>query len=420
MKKRTYRAQEVKSVDLERLVERTPSRVIFAVDVAKETMYAALMKPSEEVLATVKWNHLRESREVVDRLRRLLVVSVEVVMEPSGTYGDSLRWLCYEAHLPVYRVKPKQVNDLREVYDGVPSSHDGKSAAMVGWLHLLGRSELWEPRSESRRALAAAVQTNRRCDRSFRQVQNSLEAELARYWPELPEELALDSVTLLELLAAYGGPAGVAAAPQEARQLMARVGGVKLDRAKIDRVIASAARTVGVPMVEAEQEALRQLAVEGRYQQKAKKRSKKEVEALSESSASQPLGQVVGAVTAAVLEVKLGQPAEYPSPRSYVKAAGLNLKVRSSGKRKGQLAITKRGSGLVRQYLYLAALRWIKDDEVARAWYEKKIHRDGGRQKGQAIVALMRKLLAGLWWVGKGRAFDVTRLFDVSKLEALA
>ena len=352
MKKRKYRAKNVKSVDFERLVERSPSRLIIGIDVAKETMYAALMKPSEEVLATVKWNHLRESRDVVARFAQLLVGSVEVVMEPSGTYGDCLRWQCYAAGLPVHRVKPKQVKDLSETYDGVPSSHDAKSAGVIAWVHLLGRSEPWEPRSDERRTLAATVETATMHDRAFRQTQNSLEARLARFWPEVPQELALNSATLLELLARYGGPAGVAQAPQEAHTLMVQVSGNGLDPAKIERVIDSAGSTLGVPMVEAEQEALRQLAAEARHQQKAKYKAKKRVEALSEdSSITQPVGEVVGRLTAAVLEVKLGTAADYPSPQSYVKAAGLNLKIRSSGQRTGQLAITKRGPGMVRQYL---------------------------------------------------------------------
>ncbi len=310
---------------------------------------------------------------------------------------------------------------MSEAYDGVPSSHDAKSACVIGWVHLLRRSELWEPRSDERRALAATVQTTTMHDHAFRQAQNSLEARLARFWPEVPQELALNSATLLELLAMYGGPAGVAKAPEEARTLMVRVSGNGLDRAKIERVIDSASCTLGVPMIEAEQGALRQLAAEARHQRKAKYKAKKQVEALSEDSPIiQPVGEVVGRLTAAVLEVKLGPAMGYESPQSYVKAAGLNLKIRSSGKRQGELAITKRGSGLVRQYLYLAALRWIQGDEIARAWYEQKLLRDGGQLKRKAIVALMRKLLTGLWWVGQGRAFDVSRLFNVERLEVMA
>ncbi len=36
----------------------------------------------------------------------------------------------------------------------------------------------------------------------------------------------------------------------------------------------------------------------------------------------------------------VGTPVDYPNPHSYLKALGLNLKERSSGKHKGQLKIT--------------------------------------------------------------------------------
>jgi transposase len=60
-----------------------------------------------------------------------------------------------------------------------------------------------------------------------------------------------------------------------------------------------------------------------------------------------------------VLGATVGTPVDYPNPHSYLKALGLNLKERSSGKHKGQLKITKRGPGEARKYLYFAALRWL-------------------------------------------------------------
>jgi len=79
------------------------------------------------------------------------------------------------------------------------------------------------------------------------------------------------------------------------------------------------------------------------------------------------------------------------------------------------LRITKRGSGTARMYLYMAALRLIQHDKIIKAWYSKKISRDGG-MKMKAIVAIMRKLAAALWHVGKGVAFDASMLFDSSRL----
>jgi hypothetical protein len=111
----------------------------------------------------------------------------------------------------------------------------------------------------------------------------------------------------------------------------------------------------------------------------------------------------------------VGNPTKFECPNAYVKALGLNLKEKSSGKSKGGLHITKRGPGMARLFLYLAALRLIQRDRVARAWYAKKVSRDAGR-KQKALIALMRKLASGLWHVAQGAAFDSTKLFDVARL----
>jgi hypothetical protein len=82
----------------------------------------------------------------------------------------------------------------------------------------------------------------------------------------------------------------------------------------------------------------------------------------------------------------------------------------------GQLKITKRGPSRVRQYLWLAAFRWIQKDPIANAWYQRKKQRDGGRAS-RAAVALMRKLAKALYHVGRGATFDSSKLFDVRRLQ---
>jgi hypothetical protein len=123
-------------------------------------------------------------------------------------------------------------------------------------------------------------------------------------------------------------------------------------------------------------------------------------------------------MTAAVLVAYLGEASEYETPSQYVKAMGLNLKERSSGTHKGKLKITKRGASETRHYMYLATLRKIGPDKdaVVSAWYQKKVERDGARNKLRAVIAVMRKLASALWHVGRGATFDSSKLFDVRKL----
>ncbi|MCK4604944.1 MAG: transposase, partial [Deltaproteobacteria bacterium] len=92
-----------------------------------------------------------------------------------------------------------------------------------------------------------------------------------------------------------------------------------------------------------------------------------------------------------------------------------NLKEHSSGKHKGKLKITKRGSGTVRMYLFMAVLRLIQKNFIVQAWYQNKVDRDGGT-KMKAVVAVMRKLARALWYVGQGKRFDAAKLFDVKRL----
>ena len=45
--------------------------------------------------------------------------------------------------LSVHRVSGKAVHDYAEIFDGVPSQHDGKDAAMVAELAAMGKSSPW-------------------------------------------------------------------------------------------------------------------------------------------------------------------------------------------------------------------------------------------------------------------------------------
>ena len=194
-----------------------------------------------------------------------------------------------------------------------------------------------------------------------------------------------------------------------------------LSEEKIEQVLTSAVETLGVPMLAVERATLVDLASELRRRQKLVRAAKRQIEAQSlKDPATARMGEVVGRVTAAVLTAKLGSLAGYSDVGSLWKGAGLNLKERSSGRRQGELAITKRGPSQPRQYLYLAVLRWIQEDPWAQRWYELKVLRDGGKKKGRALVALMRKLLSGLWWVARGEPFDSMKLFDTRRLESVS
>ena len=98
------------------------------------------------------------------------------------------------------------------------------------------------------------------------------------------------------------------------------------------------------------------------------------------------------------------------------KACGLNLREKSRGETSGRITITKRGAGVVRQVLYLFALRMLQASPAVRAWYKRRRgYTEDSKQR--AVVAVMRKLVRALFHVARGDAFDASKLFDLRRLD---
>jgi transposase len=418
MKKRVYRSIEITKVNIAQLAEKAKGKkVVFGVDIAKQDNYGALLIWEEkEPIITIKWRHPDRSREMVQVLKNLGATKVEVALEPSGTYGDPVRKLFWDEGIEVYRVSAKRSHDAAEVYDGVPSWHDAKSGAVIGKLHVDGASRLWKMEGEYARDLTAVVNTMDMLQQQYQQNANRLEALMARHWPEAGEIVELGGATFLELLGRFGSAQEVVRQAGEARQLLRKVGGKFLEQKKIEQLIGSAQTTIGVPMTVIEAEEAVFLARRTRQMQQELHQAKKRVERQGAQKKSiGDMSVVTGKATAAVLVKGGGDPTEYTSAAQWVKGLGLNLKERSSGKHKGKLKITKRGSGQARRWLYYVVLRLIQKDAVIKAWYGRKISRDGG-VKMKALIAIMRKVAAGLWHVAQGKEFDAKKLFDVKRL----
>jgi transposase len=250
----------------------------------------------------------------------------------------------------------------------------------------------------------------------YQQNANRLEALMARHWPEAEGILKLGGAAFLEILGKFGSAQEVSRQADEARKILRKIGGGFLEKEKIEKLIGSAQRTIGLPMTALEAEEAGFLARRTRQMQQELHQARKRVEGQGAQKKSiKDMSAVTGKATAAVLVKGGGDPTEYTSAAQWVKGLGLNLKERSSGKHKGKLKITKRGSGQARRWLYFVVLRLIQKDAVIKAWYGRKVVRDGG-VKMKALIAIMRKVAAGLWHVAQGKEFDVRKLFDVKRL----
>ena len=420
MNKRAYRATSVNDVNVGQLSSAVgPMRVVIGIDVAKSDFKAAVMNGEREVLITIKWKHPKQTQSLLELAESLRDsgAQVEVVMEPTGNYGSALAEQMNTAGFGVFMVSTKRVHDMAEVYDGVPSKHDGKDAAIIARLHWEKASRPWPFKSPERRELSAQIRTVSLFHEGTQRAVNQLEGRLAEYWPGITELLGLQSATLWSLLLEFGSPQRVAAAADQARGLMRRTGGHFLKPDKIESVLESAHKVQAYEPVGSEVIELQTLVGELRRNHELYSQSKRALlEACERNESARRMAEIVGPTAATAIVAMVGDPQTFLAAMTFVKAMGLNLAEHSSGKHQGRLKLTKRGSSTARKYLFLATLRLLQTDPVLKAWYLKKVKRDGGKVKLKAVIAVMRKVAAALWYVARGERFNARKLFDARRL----
>ena len=158
-RKHIYSAVDVERLDVAVILQTLAVGCIVAIDVAKTKFVAALATATGEVLKLVKFDHPRQTVAFLGLLKALRGAELEpkVVMEPTGTYGDALRYQCHRLGVPVHMMPPKHTHDFAEVFDGVPSMHDAKAAAVLAKLQAVKPAPVWQPETEAQRDLRAWV-----------------------------------------------------------------------------------------------------------------------------------------------------------------------------------------------------------------------------------------------------------------------
>jgi transposase len=419
-KKRTYRAESVEQVRVAEVIPLLVAGCIVALDVAKAKFVVSLATWAGQVLKLFRFEHPTETRQflsVVDALvDEVGLEKVRVVMEPTGTYGDAIRYQLGQRGVSVHAVSPKRTHDSREVFDGVPSMHDPKSALLIAKLSSMDLSREWKTDSEAQRCLRALTELRRQAQERRELSFSRLEGLLARHWPEYSRWFDLRAQkTAARVLIEYQGPAKLRANEEHAMEFLRSASRRQLSVECISGVIADARTSLGVPMLPAEERLVRSLAERGLESTEEIEMLDREIaEAGEGDEVFARLAALMGTYTAAVL-VRCDV-LRCESPRQLEKAFGLNLREKSSGEHRGRHSITKRGPGVARQVVYLFALRMIKTCPIARAWYERRRGYSEG-SKTSAVVALMRKLVRALFHVARGASFDPQKLFDVRRLD---
>ena len=349
-----------------------------------------------------KFGNTREGFEklwhmVVAAQKRFTCTEIMVGYESTGPYAEPLVHYLMDKPVRIVQVNPLHTKRLKEVNDNSPGKTDDKDPRVIADIIRLGRAlSVVVPEGDA----AYLRRLNNARERHVAErtaLLNQMQQLVFLIFPEFKTVIAsMRGRTVRFILKNYTTPERIGVLAKEifGEEIRKRSMG-KLGVKDAELLIKAAQDTVGI------KEGVAGIALDIAHiiaQLEAVERFMSEIEAemvaaLERIPCSVRLLSIkgLGVISVAGLIGEVGDFSKFRTQSELMKLAGLDLYEVSSGKRKGEKRITKRGRSLMRKILYFAAIQMIGKNGIMHAYYERLTGR--GMLKMRALVAVMRKLL---------------------------
>ena len=392
-----------------------PDTLVIGIDLAKHTHVARARFYDGSYTRPVKVPNTRAGflalSEQIGAWKPRPDSAVIVGVESTGSYGVNLvRWLS-EHGCRVVLVPSLHVCREKELLDNGRGTSDNKDALIIADLVARGQYLGFVELSGACIELRPLVSLRARLVREQTGWLNALHQTMDVLFPEFETVFAdLKPPSARLVLGRFGTVAAAQAhSPTAMRRLLVQDGAAHLSLAKLKRLRAAAAESIGPLEVSAGQErSLREMletlaTIEGRIAGL----EAEIVRLLAQLPEAEYLMSVkgVGAMTAAVILAETGGLVQYSCAKAVLKLAGLNLYQNSSGQYQSGRHISKRGRSQLRRALHMVAVQHAKRGWPLQSYYAALVAR--GKPKQVALTAVCCRLVRLLYaLVRDGRCYS--------------
>ena len=391
---RGLRAKRVRAVKEETLV------VTVDVGMTSNTGYCTTIDGRD-----IKPFKFDNTREGLDKLWSMVVVSrnkfkcteVMVGYESTGPYAEPLVHYLMQRPVTIVQVNPMHTKRIKEINDNSPLKTDDKDPRVIADVLRLGHAlSVVVPEGDA----AYLRRLNNARERHVGErtaLLNQLQQLVFLIFPEF--KAVFNDVTVKtaqHILKNYTTPETIGTLTkdglgEEIRKRSMGKFGVK----EAERLISLARDTIGIKegvagIVLDIHHILVQLQTLNGFVQEIEAEMAKALERIPCSTRILSM-KGLGVVTVAGLIGEVGDFSKFRTQPEIMKLAGLDLYEISSGKRKGQRRISKRGRSLLRKILYNAAISTIRKNGIMCTQYANLIGR--GMKRTSALIVIAKKLL---------------------------
>ena len=380
--------------------------LVVGVDVGSETHYArAILARGYEV--SRKPYEFGNTRDGFERFVRWtgelalanMLTKIIVAVEPTGHYWFNLADYLKQTEIKLVLVAPQHVKHSKEMDDNTQTKNDRKDPLVIARLVTEGRYLIPYIPEEIYGELRAAF--NRRCDlaEALARNKNRMIRWFDVYFPEYRKVYGrIGSKTGLMILKRAPLPADILTLGKEGIcgiWRSAKQKGAGINRA--GKLVAAAENSIGRKGGAAVRQELWQLIEESELLSKQVNDIMQIItELLGKIPGAERLLRVpgVGIVTVAGFLSEVGEIRRFSDPRQIQKLAGLAIVENSSGKRKGQPGISRRGRKRLRWILFHMARCMVVSNEEMKEYHRYYTTRkEKPLKKMQSLMAVAGKII---------------------------
>lgn len=362
-----------------------------------------------EKVKPISFSNDAEGLEKVERhLKGITGIDHNVMfgVEPSGDYWKPIAFYLKKEGYPVVLVNPYHLRRTKEIIDNSQEKDDNKDSYLIA--DLIKQGKYFFPiipegiYGELRELSNMWEKTSRQLARSKCYLGNFL----AKYFPEYRENFSdILGKTSFYILKQFPLPEDIKkiGIKRFSREIK-KVSRGRISQGKIQMIYEKADKSIGIKQgCHTAKTFLKEVLSDIERLKKRKEKIKKMMGYfLGQTGYKENLLSIpgVGVVTGCLFLGEIGDPCKYGRSCEIEKLAGLNLVENSSGEKKGDRRISKRGRNILRHVGYLVATVGISKNPEIKALYWYKV-RECKKEKMKVLTSIAAKMLRIMFIVCK-------------------
>jgi transposase len=366
----------------------------------------------QEVIKGISFSNDREGfRELEEHMKKFGIDhNIIFGLEPTGDYWKPIGYYLRSKGYKVVLVNPYHIKRTKEIIDNSQQKDDRKDSYLIADLVKQGKyffPIIPEGIYGEMRELSISW---KRTKQQITRLKCYLSNFLAKYFPEYKSIFSdILGKSSFYILSHYPLPEDIKRiGKKRLTKIIKRISKGKIREEKIDRLYERARDTVGIKEgIEAAKMFLKEVLKElERLMGRRKKIKEKMKELLRISGYGDYLLSIkgVGVVSACLFLGDIGDPRRYKRASQIEKLAGYNLVEESSGKKKGEKQISKRGRKTLRYVGYLVANVAIAKNKEIRELYRYKVD-VLKKNRIKVMVGIAAKMLRIMFAVCKNKEY---------------